>query len=194
METLWVGSKINNFIKQAEPYIRIGFIVFILILLISPIVYRQPGLGLDQSWQMALNMAIEKGFVFGTDFIFTYGPLGYLCTRAPLGINKFTYVLFDIYLLINFGMVLNYVLSKFRAFTSYLLIILVVAILNVYDPDNAIIFLSWIFLFSIFHFLNHKKKLMLINALLLSLMILFIKLNLGLIITFLLYLFRGYSG
>ena len=187
MKTLWVGIKV--FFRHVEPYIRIGFIGFILVFLVSPIVYREPGLGLDQSWQMAINMAVEKGFVFGKDFIFTYGPLGYLCTRAPLGINKFTYLLFDIYLLINFGMVLNYVLSKFRAFTSYLLIFLVVSILNVYDPDNAVIFLSWIFLFSIFHFIYHQKKLMLINALLLSLMILFIKLNLGLIITFLLYLF-----
>jgi len=38
---------------------------------------------LDGSWMRALNMAIDSGRVFGRDFIFTYGPLGFLSTRNP---------------------------------------------------------------------------------------------------------------
>jgi len=185
-----LSQKLKN---QIPSYLRYGFFVFILLLLISPIIYRKPGIGLDQSWQMALNMAIERGFVFGTDFIFTYGPLGFLCTRSPLEISKFTYILLDIYLLFNFGIALNYILGKFKGLLPFIVVFPVVAILNLFDPDNTIIFLSWIFLFMIFHFQQHQKILYLANALILSLVIFFTKLNLGLIITGQLYLFFIYG-
>lgn len=41
------------------------------------------GTGLDPSWQLALHEAFDKGRVFGKDFVFTYGPLGWLSTRLP---------------------------------------------------------------------------------------------------------------
>lgn len=41
--------------------------------------------GLDPSWDIALQMAIEKHLVWGSDLIFTYGPLGYL-VAAPINI------------------------------------------------------------------------------------------------------------
>lgn len=40
-----------------------------------------PAPGLDDSWQTGLGMAVEQGLQFGTEVIFTYGPLGFL--RAP---------------------------------------------------------------------------------------------------------------
>src|SRR6185437_14295861 len=36
--------------------------------------------GLDSSWAMSLQMAIGKHLAWGSDLIFTYGPLGYLVT------------------------------------------------------------------------------------------------------------------
>ncbi len=41
------------------------------------------GAGLDPSWQLALHEAFDKGRIFGKDFVFTYGPLGWLSTRLP---------------------------------------------------------------------------------------------------------------
>ena len=38
--------------------------------------------GLDPSWQQALHHAIERGLQFGTDIVFTYGPLGFAHTRV----------------------------------------------------------------------------------------------------------------
>lgn len=38
------------------------------------------GFNIDASWHESLVMAIDNGFVFGRDFIFNYGPLGYLNT------------------------------------------------------------------------------------------------------------------
>jgi hypothetical protein len=39
---------------------------------------------MDPSWQYALNTAIQKNYVIGKDFVFTYGPLGFLSTGLPL--------------------------------------------------------------------------------------------------------------
>jgi len=61
--------------------------LFVLFLLLLPEhLIHIPGLGIDPSWQIALNMAVRKGFVFGKDFIFTYGPLGFLETHLGMGI------------------------------------------------------------------------------------------------------------
>lgn len=37
-----------------------------------------PGPGLDASWNGGLAMAVEQGLDFGSDVVFTYGPLGFL--------------------------------------------------------------------------------------------------------------------
>ncbi len=41
--------------------------------------------GLDPSWGLAVNMARVDHFEFGRDFIFTYGPWGFLDHPAPVG-------------------------------------------------------------------------------------------------------------
>ena len=46
-----------------------------------------PDLGVDASWLPVLQWAHEHGLQFGTDVVFTYGPLGYLlapyCFKPP---------------------------------------------------------------------------------------------------------------
>ena len=37
-----------------------------------------PGVGLDPSWEVALQLATHRGLDWGTQFVFTYGPLGFL--------------------------------------------------------------------------------------------------------------------
>ena len=39
-----------------------------------------PSLGLDPSWQMALNHGWTNHWIFGSDVVFTYGPWGWLTT------------------------------------------------------------------------------------------------------------------
>ncbi len=41
------------------------------------------GGGLDPSWIIGLNAAHARGFLFGRDIVFTYGPLGYLLFPVP---------------------------------------------------------------------------------------------------------------
>ncbi len=44
-----------------------------------------PDAGLDDSWRMALGYAADHGLQHGTDFIFTYGPLGHLTALTYVG-------------------------------------------------------------------------------------------------------------
>ncbi|CAG9213081.1 conserved membrane hypothetical protein [Paraburkholderia sabiae] len=60
---------------------RLGFVVgaislFIAGLFLIPFSPVMPESGLDPSWRYALNEALERGYVFGKDLIFTFGPLG----------------------------------------------------------------------------------------------------------------------
>jgi hypothetical protein len=42
------------------------------------VLFATPAIGLDNSWQAALYMASHRGLHFGTQVVFTYGPLGFL--------------------------------------------------------------------------------------------------------------------
>lgn len=46
-----------------------------------------PANELDSSWRMVLSKAFHEGWQFGTDVVFTYGPLGYLMGRTYCGIH-----------------------------------------------------------------------------------------------------------
>lgn len=46
---------------------------------------RQPPMELDPSWHAALEYATAHHLQFGTQIVFTFGPLGFLSTRTSLG-------------------------------------------------------------------------------------------------------------
>lgn len=56
-----------------------------------------PTLGLDASWILGLNLAAAEGIDHGTDFVFTYGPLGFL--EEPLVVDGLLAPLSAIHLL-----------------------------------------------------------------------------------------------
>jgi hypothetical protein len=81
-----------------------------LMLLTFPNCNRQPGYGLDISWQYALNALKQTSFRFGTDTNFTYGPLGYLLFPMNLGSNLVYGFIFALLLQLLFG---GFALSAF---------------------------------------------------------------------------------
>lgn len=71
--------------------------VLVLALFALPMDYWWPmGVELEGSWIQALNDAVISGRVFGKDFVFTYGPLGFWSTRNAEGINYLVYLLGDV--------------------------------------------------------------------------------------------------
>ena len=58
---------------------------------------RTPDIGLDPSWSLSLQLAAAEGRIFGQEFVFTYGPLGYLLIHAP--VSKASLLLYDVFIL-----------------------------------------------------------------------------------------------
>jgi len=69
-----------------------------LFLLLPNYFYATSFGGLDGSWQLALHLAWEKGFHFGSEFLFTYGPLGFLSSRYAFESSYWEMLLNDLFL------------------------------------------------------------------------------------------------
>src|SRR6516164_5896795 len=65
---------------SARRFVATGALI-IAWLLLMPFAPGMPTAGLDGSWPYALNEAIARGYVFGRDVIFTFGPLASVYSR-----------------------------------------------------------------------------------------------------------------
>lgn len=57
---------------------------------------------LDPSWAITLNYANIKNLTWGSDFVFTYGPLSYLAIKIGWGVSKWQFLVFDLFCFVNF--------------------------------------------------------------------------------------------
>ncbi len=121
----------------------------LFVLYIPNIAYKLKYINLDDSWRYFLNVANPKGYIFGKDIIFTYGPLGYLCYMMNLPENKayfiagviiwsviiasFVYLLIKLFMIHRDGRLsgLSLALSFILAFSSY----------KVLERDNFLLYL-----------------------------------------------------
>jgi hypothetical protein len=144
---------------------------------------------LDGSWQRALNIAIKNGARFGTDFVFTYGPLGFVATRNTQYVNNLYLVLADLFLFIGFF----YILYKFLRANKGWFFILFVALLYYKGTDYSVSLFLVFSVFSIFcvknRFKNYFEGIYCVIAGCLSF---FIKINYGVIALAILICLAGY--
>lgn len=161
--------------------LRFALFLFSFLLICPRSFFNEPGSGLDGSWNLALHMAFEKGFIFGRDFIFTYGPLGIVQTRLRVGGVGDLLLASDLFIYGNiFGLGI-WALSKVRftpvwvmiAATSY------IASVAMYFMEPAII-LFLLSLFYLFLYLGYGTLLLAILAAICGVFVLYVKLNLGL--------------
>ncbi len=62
-------------LAERAPVLAVGLVISILTWFVA---ISDPDTGLDQGWIAGMYMGIEHGIRFGPDFVFTYGPLGFL--------------------------------------------------------------------------------------------------------------------
>ena len=62
----------------AEVLVSTPFVSALLVALTWPIASPVPSTGPDSSWTAGLYMGLTEGLHFGTQFVFAYGPLGFL--------------------------------------------------------------------------------------------------------------------
>jgi hypothetical protein len=155
---------------------------FALVFFSCSLPYLYGDLGIDASWHESLVMSINKELVFGKDFIFNYGPLGYLNTLVlPKYVSPYLMLGFHFFMLLNYLFLIK--LSFDKAGKKWPL----VACLAI------IVFLPWGFFadtsFTLFYFLifwliyleRSRSIAAIAISVVLCLLIFFIKVNLSLI-------------
>jgi hypothetical protein len=187
----------NNSLSLGD--LGLGFIALLLAINMIPVPFViYPTLvdkgptwhGLDVSFQMTLNHANVKNWSWGNDIIATYGPLGFLSTRIGWGVSRWVFLLFDLFLVINFFLVFRDFLRK--AGDKFLAGVIVLATVLLCSPffgtDT-----SWVLLFFTCYWMYKGFAggglLPLVAIVLLTALSFYIKANTGLII---LFLFAGY--
>jgi hypothetical protein len=150
-------------------------------LIFSP--FGHADIGIDASWTEALAMTIDNNKIFGRDFIFNYGPLGYLNTSI-LPKNTSTFLL---------------IFTNFTTLTNYLFIIwygfqkageswknIAMASLCILLPWGFISDISftyfYFFLFWLLYAQQTQSRMGLLVALLCAVLLFYVKVNLSLIV------------
>jgi hypothetical protein len=151
-------------------------------------------LGLDVSWQMTLNYARMENLHWGKDIIFSYGPLSFLSTRNGWGVSRWVFLLFDLFLVVNFFLVFREFVKK--AVDKFMALLILAAVTLLCNPFYGTD-LSWVLLvFTLYWmykaFLDPKPWYFMMIAVLTALSF-YIKLNTALVVILLVagYLVNG---
>lgn len=78
-------NRISYYIPKIKVIIAIVIPLLWFILALPDVVYKIDSVSLDPSWRWALNVAYDKGYVFGENFFFSYGPLGFVYYLINMG-------------------------------------------------------------------------------------------------------------
>lgn len=162
------------------------FFLLILFVLAPKNIFHLPANSLDESWVLAINLAVKNEFVFGKDFAFTYGPLGYLWTGLITYVSKAPIIIFQLFLFACLAFIVSFYLKQIKTKISqafFLLLIIVFPIML--DFEKAILLLVY-FLFFVFYHIRQRKRFAVFVVGFLALLAFFIKLNTGLLLTILL--------
>jgi len=144
--------------SKLKLYLQYFFILFLTFLVFPNSFYQTPNVGLDPSWNISLHLANKYDLIFGKDFVFTYGPFGVLYSRLPISVNKYFYLLFDLYFLCTFVFVARKI---FKAqFNSIIcLFAFLIVIVAMYEAaEQWFFFFLLFFLFSFFHFKDNAMN------------------------------------
>lgn len=163
------------------------------LLFIALVVYLMPkrifsstndlsGSFIDHSWRLALNMAVKENLVWGRDFVFTYGPLGYLNTGFPEHVSKWSIVLFHLFIIVNGAWMVRHFL--FRAEGKVGLAVAAVLLLFnggfLFFKDSMT--LGLYFAFHTLLFLKERRMVSLAFMSLCSILAFYMKVNMGIVL------------
>lgn len=137
---------------------------------------------LDPSWAVTLNYINNNDFVWGKDFVFTYGPLSFLSTRIGWGCNKYVFLVYDLFCFLNFTLIFYYSLgnNKNKLLTVISILIVISVVPTYLGGANALV----LFLFLLFWLVRNIDEYKLINyifQIILICLLFYIKLNTGLV-------------
>jgi hypothetical protein len=145
-------------------------------------------LSLDCSWAIALNYVKMKDVVWGENLAFTYGPLSHLVTRIGWGENKFSFLFFDFFMLVNYFLVFFISLKKnANKIITTLIIIAICLILPLWIGVSNSVVMMFFLIFWIRLSLDRPYILYYLIQIIIITLLFFIKFNTGLIVLPLFY-------
>ncbi len=92
--------------------------------------------GLDGSWQWAINYSFAKKLIYGIDFLFSYGPLGFVTHPLPIQNNILISYVFQFVATYIFTLILLFYiythkkLDIIKKILASLFVILLIAYIN----------------------------------------------------------------
>lgn len=157
--------------------------LLLLIVLLFPYytISALPSAGIDNSWRIALEIAYQKGMVFGKDIIYTYGPLGRLTQRVSIATSNFEFFLYDIFCFANVGFFLYHLLPKPLKVYQLIIHFAVFLLISAIYGEWLSFLLFYISIFSGLLFLKKSNHWFLIHAILMGMINFYIKANYGVI-------------
>jgi len=166
--------------EKLQQQIFLVVFAIIAISLISPVNYTT--IGLDAGWTQAILMVTERVRTFGQDFIFTYGPLGYLSFRIlPPNTSIFPILFLDFLSIAHLLFILKLSFEKLGKYWSIAAISGLVIILPLGFFADLTFTYFFYFIFWIFYSYYETNAFGLWAALLISILLFFIKVNIILI-------------
>lgn len=196
-------EKLNELLKN--PYIGwllLAFLVYLALPVYLPSTSflcesENPNINtcLDASWVTSLHWAIQKNLVFGKEYLFTYGPLGFLGTRTALGFSHLYLVISDLFILANLAFILFYAIRKFNNFQAVIFCLLIIYTMSggigMY-ADQIVFTLMLISIFWLNYSLEHSKTISLIIPVIITALLFYIKVNISFVSLVLFYLYLIY--
>jgi hypothetical protein len=153
------------------------------------------GIDLDASWHESLVMAIENKMVFGRDFIFNYGPLGFLNTGVlPRTVSVGVMVLFEVFLLANYLFIIDLCFRKANKKTWLVALSALLILIPWGFFSDTTFTLFYLLLFWLLYAHRTQNTAALLVSVLLTLLIFYIKVNLSIIAYVVFYASLLYFG
>lgn len=163
-------------------WLKLVYLLFLIILLVPFYRISEPATaGIDNSWRIALEMAYQKGLIFGKDIIYTYGPLGRLTQRVAIGTSNFQLFLFDVFCFVNVGFLLYQFLPKPLKFYQVLIHFALFILISSIFGEWMSFLLFFVSIYSGLLFLKKQNHWFLTHAIAMGVINFYIKANYGVI-------------
>lgn len=89
-----------------------------------------PSAGLDSSWALGINTAVQHGMMIGKDIIFTYGPLAYIETPYLFPERYYFIIIINLFILSMIILLFSYVI-RFNSTAIYILVVISIFLINI---------------------------------------------------------------
>lgn len=122
-----VDKPLEMVLSYKHGYMLLSFFIIILVIF-NPYPFRLPQSGLDPSWMLGLGLTPQQ---FGSNMIFSYGPLYWLSSNIMLFSNNQPFMLF-VFANLLVAFILNYSIYIFlkKAGVNWLSILLILLLLS----------------------------------------------------------------